>query len=719
MDPLARLWMPTDERGQLRLWPGRPNPGRVEWKEDHFHTRLPHRFGDIGWLPGRGAWANGGWYPQELPGGRLPIRQWEVELSLPAGVVGVLNGVLGEDRLVWSGTSDRLSIAAIARPIVTEVAVGEGRLRFLEARDVLPERHLHRWLPKLLEEWALSGPPDLVVVEDLDFVNLATSGPGVLYLSDRAARLTPPLGFVHGRAVRRRAHEASVPLASGWWRAWTASALADSLPAPSVQKLLGWFSWNPVVDALLNDGTLPYYQDIFDLPDSPPSGVQSIETPRISPRAAALQLDALLGNGAATGLARRTVNAAVVACDHVPGTAPEGGPACGDLDPAALLAGDIPVDLLEGWTRTYPRDQNYQVVVEKGELLLRRDAPVDAPPEVIEIKDQGRRELWLTGPGPSSRSIGEPRPVRVDPGGHAVQRERVDDHWPARWRPIFTGGIYNISPTQQSFDALVEVYTRREGDTRNLYYLAATHDQQDVVAIVPGYLRYFGPLLDQRIRQHRLNFSGSIAYLDPAFRPTPDGKFALGLGTRYAWDTRQESRALAGHRYALGVGAGWIPGSTELWASGSALGIQYFLLHPRHVLALRGSTAAASGDVDHRLISLGGGDALRCLPEDAALGNWAASLNLEYRLTLLRHASIPLLLGWLSELRLSPGVEAGMLYRDGEWVRAVGGTVGVFPIVEGLGTRAGLVGLTFAWPLWTDGVDPPPMQIYLEFELPY
>ncbi|HNH48706.1 MAG TPA: hypothetical protein PKY30_16815, partial [Myxococcota bacterium] len=95
MDPLARLWIPADERGQLRLWPGRPNVGRVEWKEEHFHTLLPHRFGDIGWLPRRGAWANGGWYPQELPGGRLLVRAWEVELSLPAGVVGVLNGVMG------------------------------------------------------------------------------------------------------------------------------------------------------------------------------------------------------------------------------------------------------------------------------------------------------------------------------------------------------------------------------------------------------------------------------------------------------------------------------------------------------------------------------------------------------------------------------------------------------------------------------------------------
>jgi hypothetical protein len=339
---------------------------------------------------------------------------------------------------------------------------------------------------------------------------------------------------------------------------------------------------------------------------------------------------------------------------------------------------------------------------------------------VVELLIDKQSVLWEVGPGPAEWLLPGKSPIRLDPDQLTVQTQTVDDHQPMRFRPVLTGGIYNVAPTQHSFDLFGEIYGRREGDTRRLYYLALLHDQQDLAALIPGVVFYFGPLMDLRRRAHRLALTASASLLDPEFRP-PEGNFALGTGVRYAYDTRLETQALHGARYSLGVGGGWIPGTTEVWGSVFAGAVQYVPLHPMHVLAFRLSGGMVSGDVEHRLITLGGSDMVRSLPENSVTANLGAVGNIEYRLALFRHASVPLLAGWLSELRLVPGLEAGWSIRSGLSSKATGITLGIFSVVDILGVRPALSGVTFAWPVWTENVpvDPPSfrnMQIYIDVE---
>ena len=67
IDPLAVLPVPPDDRTLFRTFPGKADPGRLEWHEDGDHlvfsARLPKRYGAVGALPGDGLWGDGGWYP--------------------------------------------------------------------------------------------------------------------------------------------------------------------------------------------------------------------------------------------------------------------------------------------------------------------------------------------------------------------------------------------------------------------------------------------------------------------------------------------------------------------------------------------------------------------------------------------------------------------------------------------------------------------------------
>ena len=111
----------------------------------------------------------------------------------------------------------------------------------------------------------------------------------------------------HVAAVRRAVAEAALQarpvFADTWTRDFAAQALTDALPARSAKKLLGWFAWNPVVDALLYDGTMPYFGDIFD--EAFPAAPSPFEAlgGRLPGGAAASQLDELQGEGTALRIA--------------------------------------------------------------------------------------------------------------------------------------------------------------------------------------------------------------------------------------------------------------------------------------------------------------------------------------------------------------------------------------------------------------------------------
>ncbi len=683
-----------------------------------FVARLPLRYGDIGVLPGRGLWANGGWYPQVLgPGGEARVATWDVRLDLPAGVVGVLNGQVGEGRLEWSGDADRAAIAVLPNARVTELPARRGRVRLVELRR--PERAVARQAALALEEvsalehvlfskgsGSVPGPPDLVIIEDLDLLRLARAAPGMVYLSDRAFRLTPGLRRYHRSALRREILAARLQasgLADGWVRDFAASALADALPSPSARKLLGWFSWNPLVDALLYDGTLPYFADTFDEPFGGPPGLFEALGARIPGRVAALQLDDRMGEGTAASLARQ-------------GT---GGTA---FDVAAEAVG-IPPEIVAAWALPYVPTQDYAVIVTPDAARIERRAPPEAPSEVVIVR-VGERTLpaWVTGPGPAILPIAPTsEPVRVDPEGHVAETDRANNRWPEKWTLVVNGGFYHLSPSQGAFKLAAELYFRHQNDSRNLFLLGAAHDAQDLVGLDLGFIRWLGPLKDRRTRTHRVSVFFGPALLDPAFRPTESGAVAIGWSVGYSWDTRTDAFfALSGHRRALSVGGGFIPGSEERWAAAAISAVQLFSPHPRHVLAVRAKAAWASGGVEHRLLPLGGAGEVRAVPEAAVLGNERIGASVEYRVAPLRNASVPIVgLAWLSEVHLSPGVDAGVVWRGPDQAAAVGATLGLHVLVELLGARPSLAGVTAAVPVWTEGVSADGPQVYIDFSHPF
>ncbi|MDP2310288.1 MAG: hypothetical protein Q8P18_30005 [Pseudomonadota bacterium] len=707
IDPLPLLPAPADDRMRVRTFPGRDEVGAVTWEpvpgepgRVRFEARLPVRYGTVGRLPGRGLWADGGWYPLPVDAAGHPVTaRWDVELGLPADVVGVLNGEVGIREVRWRGYADRASIAVIAHGRVTEVPAGNGTLRFVEGGRVA--KRLHGRVAALAAGvgWPLRSPPDLTIVEDLDLVHLASAAPGMVYLSARAFRLSPGLGRYHGPPIRRAMVEASVPRGVGWERSFVGGALTRGIPVPDMRKTLGFIAWNPLVDALLYDGTLPYYDAIFDEPFNANPGLFESAHPRFPAPAAARQLDDLRGEGTAITLSRLLL---------------EGLP----LEMAAAEL-EIPADVVAGWLGLYPTDQNYAVSVVDGRMEVVRTAPADAAAEVVVVTLDGVPAApWVAGPGPDTLVVEGPGPVkrvRVDPHGHTRQADLVDDRWPSRWTTTFSGHLTNLSPTQKTFDLAGDFAFRRENDTHNLFLVAGEHHAQDLVGGALGYVRFFGPLLDRRLRPHRVTTLLGGSLLDPDFAATYPGTIALDASVAYAWDTRNGDVPLRGHRYSTALRVGMIPGDTEIWASALAGAVQLLPIDARQVVALRLGGGWASGDVPNRLLPLGGGDAVHGVPVGAVLGNERIVANVEYRAALFRNASIPLPLLWLTELQVSPGLEAGAAWRGEAVYAAVSATFGVHTVTDAFGARPVLAGVTLAQPLWTTGFLADRLQFYVDF----
>lgn len=684
IDPLARLPDPADDRATLRAFPGTPDRGEVRWTGEGpwtFEARLPRRYGDVGWTPGWGLRANGGWYPTPVDrDGRPRVATWDVDLRAE-GTVVVVHGVTGRE-VRWRGESDRVAIASLGRRV--SVVERDGAVGWVGPARLRTRERLEAALGDRSEP--------VTVVLGPDFEHLARPAPGMVYLSHRALRLTGPLWRYHAAAVREAVFTAAAPLADGWERAFVGAVEARANPGPDPRKLLGWASWNPVVDALLYDGTLPFYGEVFDEAWSDVPGLWDGLDPRPPARAVVRQLDDAAGAGASDRVA------------------------------AALLAGEglelatagLPAEWVAGWARPPVEGVDYRVDVVPGGVVVVRDAPPEAPVEPVEVTIDGEPApvRWF-GPGPDAESY--PRgAVQVDADGHLAQADRSNDAWPPRWTVTLAGGLYDLSLTDRTFAFEGVAVFRRLRDNRNLWFLGAEHDAQDLAGGSVGWLHYLGPAIDRQTRAHRLYTGLGVSVLDPAFRPTDAGRVAMDSSLAWTWDTREGDLALHGRRLSVGVGGGLVPGSEETWGSAFVSGVQLVPLHPRHVLAVRGKAAWASGDVEHRLLTLGGANDVRGLPVDAALGNAKLLGGAEYRWAPLRGLSVPGPLLWGSELQLAPGVDVGRVWRDGGEHTAVGGTLGVHTVVDLLGARPVFSGVTVAWPI--AGEEGEGAQLYVEFD---
>lgn len=723
VDPLALLPDPPDDLQALRTFPGAPRHGRVSWEAGAdgvltFEARLPRRFGALG-ATARGLFASGGWYPQRIGPQGLPLDRFDVTVRLPAGALGALGDSVGAGELRWTGTAERAPLAVVPRGRITPITAGRSELWLLTRGR--PRRALVR---DLADQAALLPLPlSGVVVEGPLRRRLVRPSPGLAFVSDRAFRLTPGFRFAHRRAVGRGLAESLVEVDDPFDRSLAGAALgriqAARLEATDTGELLGWFRWVPQINALLSSRRLPFYGEVLDLtwPTDPVrDDLAESLAPRAPGTAVLAQVDDRFGPGAGTALGLRL--------------------AAGDDRATACAATGVDCAWLAGWQRDVP-PQDYRIEVRGGLVTVERDAPPGAPDETVVLAVDGERLPLALDPGPHPLALpSPPRRLVLDPDGHVSQTSRLGDSWPPRYDWTVAGWIDPINLTQAQLFAAGWLTLRRADDTHNLWFGSLSNSRSNLITAEVGWLRKEGPLLDGWTRPHRVRLDASVSLLDPRFAETEGARVALDGSWSWAWDDRVGADfPLRGKRIGVASGGGGVPGTDQVWISGSAHAVGVVSFHPRHAIAGRVTAAIARSPLPHRLLTLGGEGAMRsipALPACPALDEEGAPAPctevatergigmVEYRWAPLRNLSVPLGLAWGSELQLAAGLEGLAARVDDHPAFATGVTAGVFALADVLGAQSQGAGLTLGWPLAWDGI--PSLaptawpEVYLRFE---
>ena len=303
VDVQALLPIPQQDADLRRTFPGKPEQGwmhieRQTPEQFLFHSLMPRRFGAVGRAPRRGLYANGFWFPQPVIDDRLVAIDWDVEIDVPEGYTVILNGLIGESTLSWQGRASTLSLAVLPDAHIESITSG-GRAAFW-VRTSPPGDRRREKLQACLSQLS-SAPPmsPIAIVETPLRRRLYRSGEHQLFLSDRALRVTGRLWTHHGPVVARGVLESGLPLYDPWERSLAATAIADSIDtAMSVEERLAVVSWIPEVEALLHDGRLPFYSDIFDETwsgDRVEDSMPQVLSAEITGRAMARRLQAVYG----------------------------------------------------------------------------------------------------------------------------------------------------------------------------------------------------------------------------------------------------------------------------------------------------------------------------------------------------------------------------------------------------------------------------------------
>ena len=704
-DPLARLPEPQDDFTLQRTYPGASSQGQVLFDGEVFTTELPRRYGALG-STRDGLFANGGWYPQPEV---LALEDWHVELTLPEGTVGVVNGVWGEGTLVYEGEATRLSIAVVEGHVDE---LGEGLVLIDKgARRRLREDELRLAWDEVFPEGL--APDGMVVVVAPMHRRLVRPGEGVLYLSDQAFRTPRMLYRFHRGPVGRGLLAAGLDLAGEWETELAAAVLGAAYEERTrdleLGRILRLGSFIPLVDYLLYSGRMPFHAEVFDetFPGDPlQDDLVEMFEPRTTGRVLATKLDDMWGPDTAVE----------VVDDLLAGRS---------LVEAVERAG-IGVDWLAEWGLPYP-EQDYRLEVRRDGIEVRRDAPAGAVVEPLVVRIDGVDHLARIPAGEAFQLSmeGLPRRVVLDPEGHVLQTDLAHDRWPARWTTIGTIYPETVNVSQRTLVGVATAHFRKQYDSRNLIALSASTDEQDLAAGVVGYHRFFGPLKDRRSRTSRVSVWSAGSWFSPSFATTAQGRYAVQLGASWAYNTRVDHQfPLRGHSLGVSGSAGIVPESSLTWVSGEARVMKVWSPHPRLALAGQVRAGAASGFVEHRLLSLGGSGALRSVPAGSVLGHQRGLARIELRARPLKNASIPLLwLYWLDEAQLTGGIEGGWIGQaseldtDGELVdptlsgtwAEVGLTGGLLLTLDGLGVIPWTFGATVGVPLSVDGSP----QVYL------
>lgn len=703
VNPLEELPWPADDLNWPRTAPGREDRGEMTWEVAGegciaFHTRMPERYGAVGGLEGRGVWANGGWYPQPLQGDVLPSVTWRVQLKGPQGAVLVVNDGVGQGTAQWSGQAFRVAIAALAE--ATTAVLGEEGLETVLVSEGRQARPLEGELVLLAQAaWTQDHPGRVVVVVAPMYRRLVRAGPGVLFLSERAFRVSPSLLRYHRAPVVQGMLEAALPLDDPWHRALAAEALGQAV-AESVngaERLRMWARLGlPDAHTLLYDGRTLFLSDVFgEALQSDPLADDLLERfrPRVPGPLVARWVQALAGKAAPAGIARDLL--------------------AGESLPEAFVAQGLDGALAVAWESPVPA-QDLILAVDPGaepRLWMERRAAGAAAPVPVVVDVDGEREVWLTDFGPDWRIQAYDEKVKrvwLDPDRLVPQANRANDRWPrgASFMPgVYLGGIHL---TERRFEGIAWATIRRPYNTHRMAQVVVAHDARSVVSLETLLVRYVGPLRDRMRREHLVWLSGSGGVLDTEYRPTTDALTHVDIGAGYAWDTRVTPYfPEKGRRFWIDGGGGMVPASDSFWLRGrlGARGVR--AIHPRHAFAGRASLGWMKGNLEHRMLGMGGGSGLHSVPSSEVLGRRQAAAAAEYRVLAARNLSLHVPFWWVTDVQVSAGVEAGWL-GDGAFadpldgVLGLGFTLGLGVVADTLGVRPALGGITFSRLLWQE-----------------
>ena len=702
LDPIASLPEPEDDRTALRTWPMGRRPGSVRLSESpqqgctEFLTTFPERIGSIGWTRRWGSWANGGWHPISLTEGRLRAREHHVHIhSADDSVHLVVGDALGRGTVRWSGVSRSPPVAFRSTGQVVQIEGTNARLLGTGPR-------LRRWGRELSRiatwDWQegveLSG---LVVMAPLRR-RMLRAGDGVLFLSDRAFRVSPGLERYHRAPVARGWLASSLPTADGWDRAFAADTLVRDVleRTPDITKPLKWLAWHPVVDAFLHDGTTPFFSALIREP-WPSDPLQDALDERflreVPGGVGARWVDDGYGEGTALSATRdwlQQVDAGMA--EH-------------------LVQRGVDEDWLRV-LRTVRPNHAFTVSVEGVRLQVEKRALGDqvSVPVVLEI--DGVQRVWFSEPGSDTLSVDlpdVPEKVALDPGRHLGQEDLSDDRWPQRWTMVFVSGFSSIDLSEMDGNAEAAAIFRPAYDSRSVVYLDAFRNAQAEAGVKIFGGRYFGQPLDRRLREHRVYGWLGAEWLRGEFLPDGDDPLAFTAGMSWTWDTRVDWRfPMGGHAMSLAGEVGRKSSGAVGWQVAEGNLAFVHAVHPRLAFATGVGGGVAGGDLPAGWLRLGGAGNLRSVSADWVVGRTLHTAAFETRMVPLRHANIPVVWGWWTDLELVVALEYGRLtgaqYVEesppaSSQVGVLGMAFEAFVGVDALGVRPGRMGVGYARPL--------------------
>lgn len=722
IDPLASLPVPTHELDSWRTFPGLPNTGHITTTTGddgarHFVAHLPRRLGDTG-VSAHGLFANGGWHPLPRVDGALPTIAWDVTVHLPDGVAGAVGNIAGTGTLRWTGTAERVSVAAIPGGRVTTWTGPSWTATALTRRR--PRAQLRNAVVQLLDLARLPGVHDRgVLVEAPLSRRLFRPGAGLTYVSDRAWRVTPVFRWLHHRAgvgaLLTAWHADPDPLVRGLAGHLRADRAAHRGAQQTARRTPGLIrNWRPVVDTLLFSREMPFQSEVFNavVPFDPVRDdlVERFER-TAPPTLLAAQARDVWGNETADALAAAL--------------------AAGQPAPTALARSGVDPAWLDAWRTPY-RPQDYQLTLDGDRAVVTRVTATDQPPEhvVLTVDDDGRRRtdpvrhVLAFGTGPGTKTLDLPPDagrVRLDPARHAGQVSRLGDLRPAPMRFVVAGAISGINFSELFLNAYGAVAMRRADDTHNLGFVRLATNQREWIAAAVAYTRFVGPLTRLARRAHGFTFGIDGAWLSDRFADNNGADYAIGGRISYTYDDRTSALfPRRGTVFTATLDAGVLPQQpdrTYVRTTSTLVGIAP--LHPRVVLAGRLSGGWARTDIPQERLFFGGFDGVRAIADRAVQTTAQGVSSVELRAVPLSRLGLPLgALTWIEDITVSIGMDAGVGRSDDGLVAAVAPTAGIGAVVQNFGVGPAAVNLTFGFPGWTLNIDAPadrgiPIELYL------